>query len=90
MPLGDLRYAKLTDFPVHGRPHAFSLPTIYKVTREGFGDHRLIAVGECCKWLPQRPQDDAGSTTTKPTYNFPVPQIFPCKEGLSGSECHQR
>ena len=31
MPLGSLERALRTDFPVHGRPHTFSLPTIYKV-----------------------------------------------------------
>ena len=31
MPLGNLDRALRTDFPVHGRPHTFSLPTIYKV-----------------------------------------------------------
>ena len=31
MPLGKLDRALRTDFPVHGRPHTFSLPTIYKV-----------------------------------------------------------
>jgi len=30
MPLGNLNQALRTDFPVHGRPHTFSLPTIYK------------------------------------------------------------
>ena len=31
MPLGNLGRALRTDFPVLGRPHTFSLPTIYKV-----------------------------------------------------------
>ena len=31
MPLGNLDRALRTDFPVHQRPHTFSLPTIYKV-----------------------------------------------------------
>ena len=31
MPLGKLDRALRTDFPVHARPHTFSLPTIYKV-----------------------------------------------------------
>ena len=33
MPLGNLGRALRTDFPVHARPHTFSLPTIYKVMR---------------------------------------------------------
>ena len=33
MPLGKLERALRTDFPVYGRPHTFSLPTIYKVLR---------------------------------------------------------
>ena len=31
MPLGDLGRALRTDYPVPGRPHTFSLPTIYQV-----------------------------------------------------------
>ena len=31
MPLGKLDRSLRTDFPVHARPHTFSLPTIYKV-----------------------------------------------------------
>ena len=33
MPLGNLERALRTEFPVYGRPHSFSLPTIYKVLR---------------------------------------------------------
>ena len=31
MPMGSLERAWKTDYPVEGRPHTFSLPTIYKL-----------------------------------------------------------
>jgi len=44
MPLGNLGRALRTDFPVHARPHTFSLPTIYKwkkVARRELNGRRL-------------------------------------------------
>jgi len=44
MPLGKLDRALRTDFPVHARPHTFSLPTIYKwkkVARRELNGRRL-------------------------------------------------
>ena len=47
MPMGNLNLAFRTDFPVQGRPHTYSFPTIYRQVLIIISDNKYQVGGDC-------------------------------------------